>query len=161
MQISGRFAFMFLISSCTLLFLLYGLLILYYWQSWKSIPGFIPGNRLPATKISVIVPARNEQENIGSLLQALQEQTYPAALFEVIVVDDHSTDETVIVAQKFPGVILIQLITTGAAISTDFFSSLKAAIVFNQPGEGKQSASVVRIKSPVAAAIPVSMAFFL
>ena len=44
--------------------------------------------------ISVIIPARNEEENIGNLLQALQQQTYPKELFEIIVVDDHSTDKT-------------------------------------------------------------------
>ena len=45
-------------------------------------------------KFSVIVPARNEEANIGNLLNSLQSQTYPNELFEVIVVDDHSTDNT-------------------------------------------------------------------
>ena len=158
---------MFLISSCILLFLLYGLLILYYWQSWKSIPGFIPGNRLPATKISVIVPARNEQENIGSLLQALQEQTYPAALFEVIVVDDHSTDETVIVAQKFPGVILIQVkedsinsykkkaIETGIAAATGDLILTTDADCLPSPGWLKTIAAFKEEKKSVLIAAPV------
>ena len=61
------------------------------------------------TKISVIVPARNEEENIGQLLQALQNQTYPKELFEVIVVDDHSTDKTANIVQQFSAVKIIQL----------------------------------------------------
>lgn len=91
------------------LFVLYSLLIIYYWLAWKSIPDYLPSSSSPQTRISVIIPARNEEENIGLLLQALQEQTYPKELFEVIVVDDHSTDSTVKVIQLFQSVKLIQL----------------------------------------------------
>lgn len=91
------------------LFILYSILIIYYWQSWKSIPDFVLSGKLPKTKISVIIPARNEEENIGQLLQAMQQQTYPEELFEVIVVDDHSTDKTVSIVQQFPAVKLLQL----------------------------------------------------
>ena len=42
--------------------------------------------------ISVIIPARNEARNIHRCLQALLSQTYPN--YEIIVVDDRSTDET-------------------------------------------------------------------
>lgn len=44
--------------------------------------------------VSVIVPARNEQDNIERCLISLMEQNYPN--FEIIVVDDNSTDNTVI-----------------------------------------------------------------
>jgi len=91
-----------------LLFILYSILIIYYWQGWLAIPDYIPGVKL-TTKISVIIPARNEEENIGSLLKSLNEQTYPKDLFEVIVVDDHSADKTASVAQQFPLVKLLQL----------------------------------------------------
>ncbi|MFZ0531762.1 MAG: glycosyltransferase family 2 protein [Anaerolineales bacterium] len=46
----------------------------------------------PPPLISVIVPARNEGRNIRRCVQALLRQTYPN--FEIIVVDDRSTDET-------------------------------------------------------------------
>lgn len=49
---------------------------------------------LTKKKISVIVPARNEEENILNLLESLENQTYPKELFEVIIVDDRSIDET-------------------------------------------------------------------
>jgi chlorobactene glucosyltransferase len=42
--------------------------------------------------ISIIIPARNEGRNIRRCLQALLLQTYPH--YEIIVVDDRSTDET-------------------------------------------------------------------
>ena len=72
-------------------------------------PAFIPSASSTGIKISIIIPARNEEENIGVLLAALQKQTYPAALYEVIVVDDHSSDKTAAVVQRYPGVKLLQL----------------------------------------------------
>ncbi len=44
-------------------------------------------------EISVIVPARNEEKNISYILEDLSEQT--CRNFEVIVIDDHSDDNTV------------------------------------------------------------------
>jgi chlorobactene glucosyltransferase len=42
--------------------------------------------------VSILVPARNEAENIGTCVRSLLAQDYPA--FEVIVLDDQSTDAT-------------------------------------------------------------------
>jgi chlorobactene glucosyltransferase len=44
--------------------------------------------------VSIIVPARNEERNLPALLPSLLTQTYPADRYEVIVVDDQSTDGT-------------------------------------------------------------------
>jgi cellulose synthase/poly-beta-1,6-N-acetylglucosamine synthase-like glycosyltransferase len=90
------------------LFLFYALLIFYYWQNWRAIPVFTPGHQ-SKTSISIIIPARNEEENINGLLQSLQRQDYPKTLFEVIVVDDNSTDATTELVKKFADVKLIQL----------------------------------------------------
>jgi cellulose synthase/poly-beta-1,6-N-acetylglucosamine synthase-like glycosyltransferase len=100
---------MILLSIIIALFFLYSWLIIYYWLAWKSIPVFVAPPSLSQIKISVIIPARNEERNIGRLLTAIQEQTYPTSLFEVIVVDDHSTDTTAVVVQQFSTVKLIQL----------------------------------------------------
>ena len=48
----------------------------------------------PKTKVSVIIAARNEERNIGFLLQDLVAQNYPPAYLEIIIVDDHSIDRT-------------------------------------------------------------------
>lgn len=93
---------------CLLFFILYALLILYYWQSWKAIP-LHTAQPQPQIRISVIIPARNEEKNIGNLLNCLVQQNYPTELFEIIVVDDHSEDETASVVKRFEKVRLIQL----------------------------------------------------
>jgi len=46
----------------------------------------------PAPLISVMVPARDEAENIGACLDSLIKQDYPN--FEILVLDDNSTDAT-------------------------------------------------------------------
>lgn len=53
--------------------------------------------------VSVIVPTYNRSEFLRNLLRALSQQTYPSDHFEVIVVDDGSTDGTeAIAAERFP-----------------------------------------------------------
>lgn len=47
---------------------------------------------VPLPMVSVCVPARNEERGIQNCLRSLLQQDYPR--FEVIVVDDHSTDRT-------------------------------------------------------------------
>jgi glycosyltransferase involved in cell wall biosynthesis len=84
-----------------LLLVCYGWLIIYYWLAWKSIPDYVPSGKEPQIKISVIIPARNEEENIGNLLAALEQQTYPSDLFEIIVVDDNSFDDTKYLLEEF------------------------------------------------------------
>ncbi len=44
--------------------------------------------------VSVIVAARNEEENILECLRSLNELVYPEKKIEIIIVDDHSTDKT-------------------------------------------------------------------
>jgi len=55
--------------------------------------------------VSVIVPARNEEACLGACLESLVAQT--GARFEIIVVDDGSTDRTRQIAQSFAGVHVI------------------------------------------------------
>ncbi len=50
--------------------------------------------------ISIIIPVRNEEKNIESLIDSLSHINYPAPNFEVIIVDDHSTDDSVKLAEN-------------------------------------------------------------
>ncbi len=58
--------------------------------------------------VSVIVPARNEEASLGACLRSLSAQG--GVHFEIIVVDDQSTDATRQLAESFPGV---KVISTG------------------------------------------------
>lgn len=64
--------------------------------------------------ISVLVPARNEQDKIKHCLEALTNLDYPGDRFEVIVGEDHSEDNTREIVERFikdkPG---FQLIPVG------------------------------------------------
>lgn len=44
--------------------------------------------------VSVIVSARNEENNISNLVNALVNQSYPKALLQLIIINDRSTDRT-------------------------------------------------------------------
>ncbi|MGQ7885509.1 glycosyltransferase family 2 protein [Paenibacillus sp. WC2504] len=59
-------------------------------------------NQLPY--VSIIIPARNESGRISPLLQSLQNQSFQS--FEVLVVDDHSTDHTATIAESFGAKVL-------------------------------------------------------
>ncbi len=61
---------------------------------------FVAGGAPPLSKFSVIIPARNEADNIESCITDILSQNYPAHLFEIIVVDDYSEDETAQIVLK-------------------------------------------------------------
>jgi cellulose synthase/poly-beta-1,6-N-acetylglucosamine synthase-like glycosyltransferase len=50
--------------------------------------------------ISVIIAARNEEANIAVCIESISKQDYPSGLFEIIIVDDHSSDSTVVEINK-------------------------------------------------------------
>lgn len=51
--------------------------------------------------VSVIIAARNEEKRISACLQSLLKQTYPRELFQVIVINDRSTDRTGALVESF------------------------------------------------------------
>ncbi|MBD3289671.1 glycosyltransferase [candidate division KSB1 bacterium] len=64
---------------------------------------FFPNRRRTGKQysVSVVVAARNEEQNIGNLLSDLTRQTYPAEQYEIIVVDDGSVDATHDIGMSF------------------------------------------------------------
>lgn len=83
-----------------LLLIGYAVLIGYYHNAWNKLAIFTAPAEAPAVTISVIIPARNEEANLPALLQSLQQQQYPAGQFEVIIIDDFSTDDTFRILQE-------------------------------------------------------------
>lgn len=80
----------------------YVILMLLYRRGWAMQPLFTTGDSLePKTKVSIIIPARNEELNIAAVVQSALLQNYPAHLLEIIVVDDHSDDNTAAIVNAF------------------------------------------------------------
>jgi len=65
--------------------------------------------------ISVIIPAYNAEKLISACLDALINQTMDLSVYEIIVVDDGSTDRTVEIVKSFKNVRLIQQENKGPA----------------------------------------------
>ncbi|WP_221391274.1 glycosyltransferase family 2 protein [Dyadobacter sp. NIV53] len=61
---------------------------------WSKLKTQYPGQSETSTFITVIIPVRNEEENILSLLSDINKQTFPKDQFEVLVMNDSSTDNT-------------------------------------------------------------------
>ena len=76
--------------------------IIYFGFLLACIVGWQKFSRQPKTHlatskefVSVVVAVRNEEFSIGPLLSSFRFQDYPHSNFEIIFVDDHSTDHTV------------------------------------------------------------------
>ncbi len=73
--------------------LIYAMIMLFYCKAWQSIPSFYLSDKAnPQTKISVLIPARNESDCISSCIESILAQSY--GNFELLVINDHSTDDT-------------------------------------------------------------------
>ncbi|WP_181305464.1 glycosyltransferase [Rufibacter sp. XAAS-G3-1] len=83
------------------LVIVYALVMVRAWHAWRKLPAISISKETPTAFFTVIIPVRNEAKNILSLLKDLERQQYPAAQFEVIVVDDHSEDGTPGLVQQF------------------------------------------------------------
>jgi glycosyltransferase involved in cell wall biosynthesis len=57
-------------------------------------------------KVSIIIPTKNEEAHIGTLLKSIQTQTYSA--IETIIIDNRSSDRTVDIASQFHVIVLKQ-----------------------------------------------------
>lgn len=90
---------------CTIV--LYTILSIYCLAIIALIYGFTKVNSFeylglqPKTKFSIIVPFRNEAENLPKLLDSFSKLNYPADFFEVILVDDDSNFKFQIPDSKF------------------------------------------------------------
>lgn len=76
------------------------MIIAWYLYHWKRLK-WLPNNTASISTglfFSVIVPARNEVDHIIACLDSILQQDFPQSRYEVILIDDHSTDHTAQVA---------------------------------------------------------------
>jgi len=52
-------------------------------------------------EVSIIIPTKNNGDILEKCLASIQNLDYPKDRYEVIVVDGHSTDDTVEIAEKY------------------------------------------------------------
>jgi cellulose synthase/poly-beta-1,6-N-acetylglucosamine synthase-like glycosyltransferase len=91
-----------ILTLIAILFLIgYTFLIETYRRWFLKVPMFNAAHRgTNNIKFTIVIPARNEEEIIEKCLTTVLSQTYSALLFEVIVIDDHSTDSTAEIVMK-------------------------------------------------------------
>lgn len=68
---------------------------------WLSLRGEKSIPKPDKLEISIVIAAKNEEANLENLFRALENQNYPKEKFEVIFVDDNSTDGTFTEAEKY------------------------------------------------------------
>ncbi|MGI8950497.1 MAG: glycosyltransferase [Chitinophagaceae bacterium] len=92
----------------------YCMLILNYIKWFTRLKIFeFPGKISAVNSFSIIIPARNEEKNIENCINSVLENDYPKRLFEVIIVNDFSSDATAekvkTLQQKYSNLRLINL----------------------------------------------------
>ena len=68
---------------------------------FDKVKPFYLDERTAKTSFSIIIPFKNEAEHLKALLTSLSELKYPEKLFEVILVNDDSTDDSEAIINKF------------------------------------------------------------
>jgi poly-beta-1,6-N-acetyl-D-glucosamine synthase len=79
----------------------YVLLIASFVFGFEKVKEFKLINLQSKTKFSVIIPFRNEAKNLLNLLESIKSLKYPKNLFEIILVNDESEDNSVAIIKKF------------------------------------------------------------
>jgi len=78
---------------------MYLCIMLMYRHWFLKLSVYQPQQLQPSTNFTIIIPARNEAANIGNCVNSILQQSYPSHLYEIIVIDDHSTDDTAAIVQ--------------------------------------------------------------
>ncbi|MBM4169018.1 MAG: glycosyltransferase [Ignavibacteria bacterium] len=80
-------------------------LVLYLVQVGILIRGLTAGQAQPSStekpRVSVVIAARNEEQHLASCLESVLHQTYPSFNYEVVVVNDHSTDRSAEICSSY------------------------------------------------------------
>jgi len=90
--------YFYIVISAILVFYCY--IILSYFKAWRSIPEYYSGKE-PTSFVSVIIAFRNEAKNLNALLNSLVNQNMPESLHEIILVNDHSEDDSTQIIKPF------------------------------------------------------------
>ena len=82
---------------------IYLAILVYMIRGWLAIKPWETRKSRFHTKVTVLIAARNEEDNIRATIEDLLAQDYPGELTEIIIVDDHSTDSTAAIISSYAG----------------------------------------------------------
>lgn len=83
-----------MIAFVTLILIIYTLLIVSFVIGFYKIKQAQTTFKKPNNQFSIIIPFRNESANLDALLQSVLKQNYPTQLFEILLVNDDSEDDS-------------------------------------------------------------------
>lgn len=78
----------------------YSYLILQIYIGWIKTPN-VDAINSSTLGVSVIIAARNEENYINDCIQSILDNVYPQNLIEILIINDHSTDNTALQVNKF------------------------------------------------------------
>jgi glycosyltransferase involved in cell wall biosynthesis len=91
---------------------------------------------LTRPRISLVIPAYNEESHIGDCLEAIARQTVQP--YEVIVVDNNSTDQTAAIARSYPFVTVIREPRQGVVFARDRgFDAARGDVIGRLDADGR------------------------
>lgn len=90
-----------MILTISLISIIYVLLIGSFVYGFEKVKGFKLINLLSKTTFSIIIPFRNEAENLSELLESINHLQYPKTLYEIILVNDESEDNSEAIIKNF------------------------------------------------------------
>ena len=106
---------------------------------------------VPQTRVSVVVPAYNEELNIDRCILSILAQTYPHHLIELIVVDDGSSDDTVNRVFRYLGVEVTNetLRTSSFAVRGTHFQGI-LNVIRRKRGHASQHGKATAVNTGIA-----------
>lgn len=81
---------------------IYAVCIVWLSYGFRKIQVFESHDAEAQTTFTIIVPFRNEARNLPELLHSFSQLNYPRPLFEVVFVNDSSSDDSVAIIENFP-----------------------------------------------------------
>lgn len=90
----------------SIIILVYGVFMVLLIYGFDQTESFQTKNEAPKISFSIIVPFRNEAKNLPLLLESFSKLNYPKQLFEVLLVDDSSTDSFLLEKYDFAASVL-------------------------------------------------------
>ena len=81
--------------------ILYSLMILLFIVGLIRLPKTEIDKTIPQKKISILIPFRNEENTLDALLKSIQHLEYNSDNFEILLIDDESTDASVKIIKRW------------------------------------------------------------